>query len=217
MWRREFTSRSCGHLRKDIKMSGRIVFATGNAGKMKEIRMILADLDMEIVSMKEAGIVTDIDENGTTFEENAIIKAKAVAAYTDDIVLADDSGLEIDYLNKEPGIYSARYMGEDTSYDIKNQNLLDRLAGVPKEQRTARFVCAIAAVLPDKEVIVKRETIEGYIGFEPAGENGFGYDPIFYVDEYNCSTAQLPADKKNELSHRGKALRAMKEALREKC
>lgn len=198
-------------------MSGRIVFATGNAGKMKEIRMILADLDMEIVSMKEAGIVTDIDENGTTFEENAIIKAKAVAAYTDDIVLADDSGLEIDYLNKEPGIYSARYMGEDTSYDIKNQNLLDRLAGVPKEQRTARFVCAIAAVLPDKEVIVKRETIEGYIGFEPAGENGFGYDPIFYVDEYNCSTAQLPADKKNELSHRGKALRAMKEALREKC
>lgn len=198
-------------------MSGRIVFATGNAGKMKEIRMILADLDMEIVSMKEAGIVTDIDENGTTFEENAIIKAKAVAAYTDDIVLADDSGLEIDYLNKEPGIYSARYMGEDTSYDIKNQNLLDRLAGVPKEQRTARFVCAIAAVLPDKEVIVKRETIEGYIGFEPAGENGFGYDPIFYVDEYNCSTAQLPADKKNELSHRGKALRAMKEALRENC
>ncbi len=179
--------------------------------------MILADLDMEIVSMKEAGIVTDIDENGTTFEENAIIKAKAVAAYTDDIVLADDSGLEIDYLNKEPGIYSARYMGEDTSYDIKNQNLLDRLAGVPKEQRTARFVCAIAAVLPDKEVIVKRETIEGYIGFEPAGENGFGYDPIFYVDEYNCSTAQLPADKKNELSHRGKALRAMKEALRENC
>ena len=198
-------------------MSGRIVFATGNAGKMKEIRMILSDLDVEIVSMKEAGITADIDENGTTFEENAVIKAKAVAEYTDDIVLADDSGLEIDYLNKEPGIYSARYMGEDTSYEIKNQNLLDRLAGVPKEQRTARFVCAIAAVLPDKEVIVKRETIEGYIGYEPAGENGFGYDPIFYVDEYNCSTAQLPADKKNELSHRGKALRAMKEALRGKC
>lgn len=198
-------------------MSGRIVFATGNAGKMKEIRMILSDLDMEIVSMKEAEITADIEENGTTFEENAIIKAKAVAAYTDDIVLADDSGLEIDYLNKEPGIYSARYMGEDTSYDIKNQNLLDRLQGVPKEQRTARFVCAIAAVLPDKEVVVKRETIEGYIGYEPAGENGFGYDPIFYVDEYNCSTAQLPMDKKNELSHRGKALRAIKEALREKC
>lgn len=198
-------------------MSRKIVFATGNQDKMKEIRMILADLDYEIVSMKEAGIVIDIEENGTTFEENAVIKAKAVAEYTDAIVLADDSGLEIDYLNKEPGIYSARYMGEDTSYEIKNQNLLDRLAGVPKEERTARFVCAIAAVLPDKELIVKRETIEGYIGYEPAGENGFGYDPIFYVDEYNCSTAQLPPDKKNELSHRGKALRAIKEALRGKC
>ena len=202
----------------------KIIFATGNEHKMIEIRAILSDLGVDIFSQKEAGIKTDIVENGNTFEENAIIKATEVAKiarqmpeYKDAVVLADDSGLEIDYLNKEPGIYSARYMGEDTSYDIKNQNLLDRLAGVPKEQRTARFVCAIAAVLPDKEVIVKRETIEGYIGFEPAGENGFGYDPIFYVDEYNCSTAQLPADKKNELSHRGKALRAMKEALREKC
>ncbi len=198
-------------------MGKKIVFATGNQDKLEEIRMILADLDVEIVSMKEEGVSIDIEENGTTFEENAVIKAKAVAECTDAIVLADDSGLEIDYLNKEPGIYSARYMGEDTSYEIKNQNLLDRLSGVPKEERTARFVCAIAAVLPDKEVIVKRETIEGYIGYEPAGENGFGYDPIFYVDEYNCSTAQLPAEKKNELSHRGKALRAMKDALREKC
>ena len=191
----------------------KIIFATGNKDKMKEIRMILSDLDVEILSMKEAGISVDIEENGTTFEENALIKAKAVAAYTDAIVLADDSGLEIDYLNKEPGVYSARYMGEDTSYTIKNQNLLDRLNGVPKEQRTAHFVCAIAAVLPDKETLVTRETIEGYIGFEPQGENGFGYDPIFYVDEYNCSTASLPPDKKNEMSHRGKALRAMKEAL----
>ena len=191
----------------------KIIFATGNKDKMKEIRMILSDLDVEILSMKEAGISVDIEENGTTFEENALIKAKAVAAYTDAIVLADDSGLEIDYLNKEPGVYSARYMGEDTSYTIKNQNLLDRLNGVPKEQRTARFVCTIAAVLPDKETLVTRQTIEGYIGFEPQGENGFGYDPIFYVDEYNCSTASLPPDKKNEMSHRGKALRAMKEAL----
>ena len=198
-------------------MSKRIVFATGNADKMKEIRMILADLKLEILSMKDAGIQIDIEENGVTFEENAIIKAKAVAEYTQDIVLADDSGLEIDYLNKEPGIYSARYMGEDTSYTIKNQNLLDRLSGVPKEQRTARFVCAIAAVLPNKEVLVTRETIEGYIGYEPAGENGFGYDPIFYVDAYHCSTAQLPADQKNELSHRGKALRAMRKELVEKC
>ena len=198
-------------------MSKRIVFATGNADKMKEIRMILADLKLEILSMKDAGIQIDIEENGATFEENAIIKARAVAEYPQDIVLADDSGLEIDYLNKEPGIYSARYMGEATSYTIKNQNLLDRLSGVPKEQRTARFVCAIAAVLPNKEVLVTRETIEGYIGFEPAGENGFGYDPIFYVDEYHCSTAQLPADQKNELSHRGKALRAMRKELVEKC
>lgn len=198
-------------------MSQKIIFATGNQDKMREIREIMGDMDVTIESMKEAGINPDIEEDGTSFEENAIIKAKAVAQYTDAIVFADDSGLEIDYLNKEPGIYSARYMGEDTSYTIKNQNLLDRLEGVPKEQRTARFVCAIAAVLPDKEVLVKRETIEGYIGFEPQGENGFGYDPIFYVDEYNCSTASLPPEKKNEMSHRGKALRAMKEALRGKC
>lgn len=178
--------------------------------------MILADLDAELLSMKDAGISPDIVEDGTTFEENAMIKAKAVAQHTDAIVLADDSGLEIDYLGKEPGIYSARYMGEDTSYIIKNQNLLDRLEGVPKEQRTARFVCAIAAVLPDKETAVVRETIEGYIGYEPQGENGFGYDPIFYVDEYNCSTASLPPEKKNEMSHRGKALRAIRELLRGK-
>ncbi|MDE7435076.1 MAG: XTP/dITP diphosphatase [Lachnospiraceae bacterium] len=197
-------------------MKQRIIFATGNQDKMKEIRMILADLDAEILSMKEAGIQLDIEENGTTFEENAIIKAKAVAEYTDAIVLADDSGLEIDYLNKEPGIYSARYMGEDTSYTLKNQNLLERLEGVPKEQRTARFVCAVAAVLPDKETEVVRGTIEGYIGYEPQGENGFGYDPIFYVDEYGCSTASLPPDKKNEVSHRGKALRAMRNILMEK-
>ncbi|MCI5620516.1 MAG: XTP/dITP diphosphatase [Lachnospiraceae bacterium] len=198
-------------------MSQKIIFATGNQDKMREIREIMGDMDVTIESMKEAGISPDIVEDGTTFEENAIIKAKAVAEHTDAIVFADDSGLEIDYLNKEPGIYSARYMGEDTSYTIKNQNLLERLEGVPKEQRTARFVCAIAAVLPNKDVLVKRETIEGYIGFEPQGEHGFGYDPIFYVDEYNCSTASLPPEKKNEMSHRGKALRAMKEELRGKC
>lgn len=193
----------------------RIIFATGNEGKMREIREILADTGAEIVSMKEAGISTDIVEDGTTFEENAVIKAKAVAAFTDDIVLADDSGLEVDYLNKEPGVYSARYMGEDTSYTIKNQSILDRLSGVPKEKRTARFVCAIAAALPDGRILVTRETIEGYIGEKPAGENGFGYDPIFYVDEYGCSTAELTDEQKNEISHRGKALRAMKLKLRD--
>jgi XTP/dITP diphosphohydrolase len=196
-------------------MTKRIIFATGNAGKMREIREILADMDAEILSMKEAGITVDIVEDGTTFEENAIIKAKAIAALTDDIVLADDSGLEVDYLNKEPGVYSARYMGEDTSYDVKNRNILERLKGVPKEKRTARFVCAIAAVLPEGEVLVTRETIEGYIGEQPAGKNGFGYDPIFYVEEYGCSTAELTEEQKNAISHRGKALRAMKERLYE--
>lgn len=190
-----------------------IIFATGNAGKMREIREIMADTGAEILSMKEAGLTADIEENGSTFEENAIIKAKAIAALTDDIVLADDSGLEVDYLNKEPGVYSARYLGEDTSYEIKNQAILDRLAGVPKEKRTARFVCAIAAAMPDGEVLVTRETIEGYIGDKPAGNGGFGYDPIFYVDEYGCSTAELTEEQKNEVSHRGKALRAMKEKL----
>ena len=192
----------------------KIIFATGNKDKMREIREILSDCDVDIQSMKEAGINVDIVEDGKTFEENALIKAKAVAEHTDAIVLADDSGLEIDYLNKEPGVYSARYMGEDTSYDIKNQNLIDRLDGVPKEKRTARFVCAIAAVLPDGENLIARQTMEGYIGWEIEGKNGFGYDPIFYLDEYGCSYASLTPQQKNEISHRGKALRDMKEQLK---
>ncbi len=203
------------HLRKDINMT-KIIFATGNQDKMREIREIMADMDVEIQSMKEAGIQADIVEDGETFEDNARIKAQAIANDTDAIVLADDSGLEIDYLNKEPGVYSARYMGEDTSYTIKNQALLDRLQGVPKEKRTARFVCAIAAVLPDKEVLVTRQTMEGYIGNEPEGENGFGYDPIFYLDEFGCSSAALTREQKNAISHRGKALRAMRDLLLEK-
>lgn len=197
-------------------MKKRIIFATGNAGKMKEIKVIMQDLGMEILSMKEAGLETDIIEDGKTFEENALIKAQTIAALTDDIVLADDSGLEIDYLNKEPGVYSARYLGEDTSYEVKNANLLERMAGVEKEKRTARFVCAIAAVLPDQTTLATRGTIEGYIGDKPCGGNGFGYDPIFYVEEYGCSTAELSMEQKNELSHRGKALTAMKEELKKK-
>lgn len=196
-------------------MEHRIIFATGNKNKMIEIRQILGDLGWEILSMKEAGIELDIVEDGTTFEENALIKAKAVAACCNNIVLADDSGLEIDYLNKEPGIYSSRYAGEDTPYEIKNQMLLDRLAGVPKEKRTARFVCAIAAVIPGGEPVVVRGTIEGYIGDKPAGENGFGYDPIFYVPDLNCSTAQLSPEEKNARSHRGNALRAMRDKLQD--
>lgn len=195
----------------------RIVFATGNENKMKEIRMILEDLGMEILSMKEAGVDVDIVEDGASFEENAEIKARAVArVLTNDIVLADDSGLEIDYLDKAPGIYSARFAGEDTSYDIKNNILLDRMEGVPDEERTARFVCAVAAVFPDGMVDVVRETIEGRVAYEPAGDNGFGYDPIFYVPEYGCTTAQMSPEQKNELSHRGKALRSMRAILKEK-
>ncbi len=191
----------------------KIIFATGNEGKMKEIREIMADLDVEILSMKEAGITADIEENGRTFEENAVIKARTVMELCHEIVLADDSGLEIDYLNKEPGVHSARYMGEDTSYRIKNQNLIDRLAGVPDEKRTARFVCVIAAAFPDGEVLTAEGTIEGRIGYEERGTNGFGYDPIFYVPQYGCSTAELPPEIKNEISHRGKALRKMKKEL----
>lgn len=197
-------------------MSKRIIFATGNQGKMKEIKMILADMDVEVLSLKEAGIEADIVEDGATFEENAVIKAKTIMEMTGDIVLADDSGLEIDYLNKEPGIYSARYMGEDTSYDIKNNNLIGRLNGVPDEERTARFVCVIAAAFPNGDILTTEGTIEGMIGYEIKGSNGFGYDPIFYLPQYQCTTAELDMELKNELSHRGKALRAMKEQLKNK-
>ncbi|MBD5456100.1 MAG: XTP/dITP diphosphatase [Lachnospiraceae bacterium] len=199
----------------------RIIFATGNQGKMREIRRILENLTIkgeltQILSMKDAGIDIDIEENGTTFEENAVIKAKAVGAEAKDaIVLADDSGLVIDHLNGEPGIYSARYMGEDTSYRIKNASLIERLSGVEDEKRTARFVCAIAAVMPDGTFFTESGTIEGRIGYEEKGENGFGYDPIFYVPEYGKTTAELTEDEKNEVSHRGKALRAVRKRLEE--
>ena len=198
-------------------MERRIVFATGNQNKMKEIRMILEDLGMPIYSMKELGIEEDIVEDGETFEANAEIKARAIAKHLpNDIILADDSGLEIDYLDKAPGVYSARFAGEDTSYDIKNRILLDRLEGVPDDERTARFVCAVAAVFPDGTTSVVRETIEGQIGHEIVGANGFGYDPIFYVPEFGCTTAEMTPEQKNKLSHRGKALRAIKILLEEK-
>ena len=197
----------------------KIIFATGNEGKMKEIREILDGLTflgekVQILSMKEAGIDVDIIEDGTTFEENAMIKARAVAgAAKEAIVLADDSGLVIDYLNGEPGIYSARYLGKDTSYRVKNANLVQRLEGVPDEKRSARFVCAIAAVLPDGRELSTRGTIEGRIGYEEKGLNGFGFDPIFYMPEIGKYTAELSDEDKNRISHRGKALRAMREEL----
>ena len=191
----------------------RIIFATTNENKMKEIREILSDFPVEIFSLQEAGIKADIDENGSSFEENAAIKAEAIEKMTGAIVLADDSGLEIDYLNGEPGIYSARYMGEETSYHVKNAHLIELLKGVPDEQRTARFVCCVAAAFPDRETAVVRRTIEERIGYKEEGENGFGYDPIFYVPEYGCTTASMSAEAKNAISHRGKALQLIKPVI----
>lgn len=194
-------------------MKEKVIFATGNEDKMKEIRMILADVDVEVLSLKEAGIVLEAEENGASFGENAMIKARACAGLTDGTVLADDSGLVIDYLNGEPGIHSARYMGTDTSYHVKNQNLIERLEGVPEEKRTARFVCAIAAVLPGGEELLVEGTMEGRIGYEEKGKNGFGYDPIFYVPEYGCTSGQMDPEQKNAASHRGRALEKMKDRM----
>lgn len=192
-----------------------LIFATGNAGKMREIREILKDMPLEIKSMKEAGISVDVVEDGKTFEENALIKARAIHAVSGGIVLADDSGLVVDYMDGMPGIYSARFMGEDTSYDIKNQAIIDALENAEGEERSARFVCAIAAVLPDGSERIVRATMEGRIGYEIAGANGFGYDPIFYLPEYGKTSAEISPEEKNEISHRGKALRLMKEQLKE--
>ena len=231
----------------------KIVFATGNSNKVREIREIFKDSDTEIISLKEAGIPSDAVENGDTFADNAVIKAKAASGYTDMIVMADDSGLVIDALGGEPGIYSARYMGEDTSYRIKNAELIKRLEGVPAEKRTARFVCAIAALLPDGTTHIFEGKIEGRIGYGEAGEGGFGYDPIFFIpkeeavkalmnigiskenaiekaDAYAAqaiaagasykemsgwiSTAQLPPEAKNSISHRGRALFEARKGLK---
>lgn len=201
----------------------KIVFATGNEGKMREIRAILGDMEVEVSSMKEAGLALEIEEDGTTFEENARIKADAVAAALaaqkkaqDCVVMADDSGLEIDCLNGEPGVYSARYLGEETPFSEKCMDLLRRLEDVPEEERAARFVCAIAAVFPDGETVIARGTIEGRIGHELRGGNGFGYDPIFYLPEYGRTAAELSDEEKNRISHRYRALEQMKEELKKR-
>ena len=192
-----------------------IIFATKNEGKVKEVKMMLKDLGADVFTMTEAGIDIDIEEDGETFEENALIKAKAVMEKSGCLVLADDSGLEIDYLNGDPGIKSARYMGHDTSYDIKNERILKLLEGVPEEERTARFVCAIAAAFPDGRTVTVKGTMEGIIGYEQKGENGFGYDPIFYIPELKKYSAELSLEEKNLISHRGKAMRAVKNRIME--
>lgn len=193
-----------------------ILFATSNAGKAKEVQAMFSNLDVDVKTLREEGIDVAIEENGQTFAENALIKAKAIAGMTDKIVLADDSGLVVDYLNGEPGIYSARYMGEDTSYDIKNARILERMEGVPDDQRTARFVCAMAAIMPGGEVICTEGIMEGLIGYEMKGTNGFGYDPIFYLPEYGMTSSEISPEKKNEISHRGKALRKMQDELKKR-
>ena len=196
----------------------KIIFATGNEGKMREIREILSDLPYEILSMKEAGLVSDPEENGETFEENALIKARALHEalgdqVVDTIVMADDSGLEIDALPDVLGVKSARFMGHDTDYVIKNKRILEMMEGVAEEKRSARFVAAIAAVFPDGREVTKRGVMEGRIGYEISGNGGFGYDPIFFLPEFNKTSADITAEEKNAISQRGKALRMMKEEL----
>lgn len=193
----------------------KIIFATSNEGKMREIRMIMQDCPIPIVSLKEAGISAEIVEDGTTFEENAIIKAKAIMELTGCLTLADDSGLEVDYIGKEPGVYSARYLGEDTSYSVKNRSIIDRLSDAVGKERSARFVCSIAACFPDGRIITTCGTIEGEIGYEEKGDFGFGYDPILYVPEYGKTTGEMEPEFKNTISHRGQAIRRMWDRLQE--
>ena len=194
----------------------KLIMATGNANKVREMREMLEGSGIEIMSLKEAGIDAEIIENGKTFEENALIKAKTIRDIAHETVFADDSGLEIDYLEGAPGVHSSRFMGEDTPYDIKNAQILRRLEGVPEDKRSARFICAIAIAYADGSTKTFRGVFEGRIAYEAAGENGFGYDPIFYVPEKGCTSAQLFPDEKNAISHRGQALKAaMKELLGE--
>ena len=210
-----------------------IIFATTNEGKLSEIKRIMEGLDIELLTMKQIGFTEDIDENGQTFEDNAAIKAVAVAGfikenrpeYADAIIMADDSGLEIDAMGKMPGVQSHRWLGERT-YEQAMTDIINELEGKPENERTARFVCSVSAsgdavkpIVTDEEALkyngaaVVRETVEGMVAHELKGENGFGYDPFFYVPEYGCTTAEMSPDRKNEISHRGKAVRAMRDRL----
>ncbi len=194
----------------------RFVIASKNKGKIKEIEEILAGLPFEVVSMEEVGITEEIEENGSTFEENALIKARNVHAVSGEMVMADDSGLEVDFLNGAPGIYSSRFAGEGASDKDRNDKLLSILEDVPFDKRKARFVCVIAVILADGEEFTVKGTFEGYIGFEPKGNNGFGYDPLFFVPEYNMTSAEMEPSKKHEISHRGRALKLMVEEIKKR-
>lgn len=194
----------------------KIIFATTNPGKAREVKMMMKDFDVELTTLKDEGIDVDIEETGTTFEENAIIKAKTICDMTGEIALADDSGLEVDYLDKAPGVYSSRFLGEDTPYEEKNDYIIEKLADAEGNERSARFVCSMALVFPDGSVETCSGTIEGVIGYEQKGTNGFGYDPIVYVPEYGMTTGEMEPELKNSISHRGKALEQMKEILKRK-
>ena len=193
----------------------RIIFATKNMGKIREIKDALKDTDFEVLSLNDIDDTIEIVEDGESFEENAIIKARTIMKLTNTMVLADDSGLEVDYLDKAPGIYSARYLGEDTPQEIKNQHIIKCLECVEDSLRTARFVCCMACANTDGTVFTVRGTIEGSIAKECSGDNGFGYDPIFFVPMYQKTMAQLSLLEKNEISHRAKALSLMKDKLTE--
>ena len=193
----------------------KLIIATSNKDKVREIGEILKDTPFKAVSMHEEGLDPDIVEDGKTFEENALIKARAVHALAQDCyVMADDSGLCIDALDGAPGIYSARFCGEDSTYPEKFAKIFEMLRYVPEEKRTAKFVCSIAVVRPDGTDFTVRGEVCGVLHEMPAGDGGFGYDPIFYVPEFGMTTAQMTKEQKNSISHRGKALRAMADKLK---
>lgn len=193
----------------------KVIMATSNQDKVREIRQMLEGTSIQIVSLKEAGIHADIEENGQSFEENAVIKAEAIRDLTGQMAIADDSGLVIDYLDGMPGIYSSRFMGEDTPYPVKNKAILEKLKDAEGEERSARFICAMAIAYPDQDTRVFTGVMEGRIAEEIAGEGGFGYDPIFFLPERGLTSAQLSPEEKNAISHRGKALRQAAAVLRE--
>ncbi|PWJ71151.1 XTP/dITP diphosphohydrolase [Ruminococcaceae bacterium R-25] len=193
----------------------KLILATSNKDKAKEIADILSDTPFVVTTMKEEGFNPDIVEDGKTFEENALIKARAVHALAPSAyVMADDSGLCIDALDGAPGIYSARFCGEDSTYPEKFAKIFEMLKDVPEDQRTAKFVCSIAVVRPDGSEFTVRGEVCGILHEKPMGDGGFGYDPIFYVPEFGMTTAQMTKDQKNSISHRGKASRAMAEKLK---
>ncbi len=197
-------------------MGWKLLLATNNQAKVGEYKSLLEDLPLELVTLAEQGIITEVDEVGESLEENARLKATALAAQSQLPALADDSGLEVDALGGEPGRLSARYAGEGASDRDRIDYLLARLKGVPWEKRSARFRCVIAIATPEGEVELCKGECPGFITFEPRGEQGFGYDPVFYLPELDKTMAELPLEEKNKISHRGKAAKEACQLLRRK-